>query len=114
MSVLSSYGCDHAVSLRISVTADFSTADKYLASGKKSIEQLHPVNFSTGAVTVLHTSCTIYPWNVNVRGPCPTPLDHTITVRLHSTVTAGLDTIAVRFLYHTECNSIYELIRCTF
>jgi len=67
MPVLSSYGCDHAVSLRISVNADFSTADKYFASGKKSIEQLHLVNFSTGAVTVLHT-CTIYLRNVNVRG----------------------------------------------
>ena len=108
MPVLSSYVCDHAVSLRISVNTDFSTADKYLASGKKPIEQLHPVNSSTGAVTVLHTSCTIYLWNVNVHGPCPTPLDRTITVGLHSTITctAGLDIIAVRFLYHTKSNSM--------
>jgi len=37
--VLNSYVCDHAASLRISVIA---TALKYLASGKKSIEQMHP------------------------------------------------------------------------
>ena len=33
--ILKSYVCDHAASLRISVNADFSTALKCLASGKK-------------------------------------------------------------------------------
>ena len=85
VSVLSSYVCDHAASLRISVNADFyfSTSFKCSALGKKSTEQLHPtaslvprpsvteglgtrlphcmmVNFSTRAVTILlllHTAC---------------------------------------------------------
>ena len=38
----SSYVCDPAASLTISANADFSSALKCLALGKKSVEQLYP------------------------------------------------------------------------
>jgi len=70
--VPNSYVRYHAALLRMSANADFSTPLKYLASGKKSIEQLCPSTpWQTLALELflllLHTSCislcTIL-WNV--------------------------------------------------
>ena len=60
MSVLSSYTCDHAVSLTISGAADLSSAFKCLASGKKPIELLHPANFSHSATSAYFSYITVH------------------------------------------------------
>ena len=54
MPLLSSYLCDHAASLRIS---DLSTMFKcFLASGKKSIEQLFPIDPQQTSVPVCYSA----------------------------------------------------------
>jgi len=67
--VLSSYVCDHAASLRVSVNADISTALKCLASGKRSIVIVPHCPVATRAVTILPLllvyHCALYLWNVN-------------------------------------------------
>jgi len=65
--VLSSYVGDHAALLRMSANADFSTLLKCLASGRKSIEQLHPsVPRQTSALELLVVHCfrilLVYPY----------------------------------------------------
>jgi len=82
--VQSSYVCDHAASLRISVNADLSTALNCLAWDRKSIEQLRPTapsklqhysfdySATSAYITVHYTyGMLILPC---VSRPCPTPL----------------------------------------
>ena len=75
-----SYVHDHAALPRMSANADFSTPLKYLASGKKSIEQLRPsALWQTAALELL----VFYCFRTLLVYPCPLYYGMLILSRAH-------------------------------